>query len=186
MLAEAEYRNKERIEKENTDVVSQKNLKSIEFDAREKADRQKIEELRMLILREKEVLEMETLQLLSLEKQYRIQIGEEDPNKKPADAAEASKSAAENNPDLAGSNENLNKTKGDISFKEDKVAPKPKPGAKPGAKPGTKPGSKPGTRAGSKPAAANRPTTAAKPNAGSKPGTQSQAKPAKPSAQPAG
>jgi len=145
---------------------------------KEKADRQKIEELRMLILREKEILEIETLQLLSLEKQYRIQVGEEEP-KKPADAAEASKSAADQNPDLAaGSSEALNKTKGEISTKEDKPSSKPKP------KP-AKPGSKPATRASSKPAAANRPTTGAKPRADSKPAAQTPAKPAKPSAQPA-
>ena len=137
----------------------------------------------MLVLREREIIQIETQQLQNLEKQYRVQIGEEDPNKK-ADAADATKAAADNHPELTGgSSENLNKTKGDTSFKDEKNLAKPKPGGKPGGKPS----SKPSTRPSSKPAASNRPTTSTstKPQTGTKPGTQSSAKPSKPSAQPA-
>ena len=74
----------------------------------------------MLVLREREIIQIETQQLQNLEKQYRVQIGEEDPNKK-ADAADATKAAADNHPELTGgSSENLNKTKGDTSFKDEK------------------------------------------------------------------
>ena len=112
-------KNREKIEKQIQEAIILKDQKMVEFDAREKNDRQKLDELRLLVSHEKDVIQMELKKLENLEKQYKIQAGED---LEEAGTGLNKLNANENTLDfpVGSGNDALNKSKGEIEEKSNK------------------------------------------------------------------